>query len=101
MSKACRDSGQTSTVLSASSRAFTQALSRVVYEYEQFSGVAYRSRFDPSAVCLALFDGAHDYRHPSYDVVDIASADFAAACEVHHLPVPRTVPSTPPAKARP
>jgi RES domain-containing protein len=76
-----------STLLSATPRAFTQALSRVVFEYNDFNGIAYCSRFDPSAICVALFEGVHDVRDAEYDAIDQASQEFRKACAVHHLPI--------------
>jgi hypothetical protein len=85
-----------STLLSATPRKFTQALSRVVFEYNQFNGIAYRSRFDPDAICLALFEGEHNFENADYDPMDKTSADLRAACAVHHLPVPAaTISPTP------
>jgi hypothetical protein len=75
-----------STLLSATTRKFTQALSRVVFEYNVFNGIAYRSRFDPDAICLALFEGAHSFENANHGPIDKTSADFRAACTVHHLP---------------
>jgi RES domain len=74
-----------STLLSATTRKFTQALSRVVFEYNMFNGIAYRSRFDPDAICIALFEGAHDFENACHDTIERKSADFRAACAVHHL----------------
>ncbi len=89
-----------STLLSATTRGFTQALSRVVFEYNQFNGIAYRSRFDPDAICLALFEGAHNFNNTDYDPIEKSSAEFRAACAVHHLPAPVTaIPLGPAPKA--
>jgi hypothetical protein len=79
-----------STLLSATTRTFTQALSRVVYEYNLFNGIAYRSRYDPDAICLALFEGGHDFENANYDPIDKKAAELHAACAVHHLPAPAT-----------
>ncbi len=83
-----------STLLTATTPKFTQALSRVVFEYNQFNGIAYRSRFDPATICLALFEGAHNFDNAGCSPINNASADFRAACTIHHLPDP--VPATPP-----
>ncbi len=84
-----------STLLSATNRNFTQALSRVVFEYNQFNGIAYRSRFDPDVICAALFEGVHDLRNAEYDPIDQASEELYAACGVHNLPIPAPRPAEP------
>lgn len=87
--------GYDASTLLKNDRAFTQAISSTVYE-SGFAGIAYCSRYEPSEVCVALFEGRHtlfDFAQSSFDGDDVY---FGAACAAHGITLEGGVVSTPP-----
>lgn len=76
-----------SHLLSATGRAFTQALSRYAYD-AGFAGIVYLSRFAPEEMCAALFEQRHEIVEPEIAPVDGSHPDFARALALHHLSAP-------------
>jgi hypothetical protein len=79
--------------MSAAPREFTQAISRYLFE-SGYSGVAYRSRFAPEEVCLALFEGRHSLHDETVTMIDHDDADLRAALGLHHLAFTSAAPAS-------
>lgn len=76
-----------STLLSGTPRRFTQAISRYVYD-NGFAGIAYRSRFAPEELCVALFESRHALVSETSAPIAADDADLLRACDVHHIAPP-------------
>ncbi|MHB8178326.1 MAG: RES family NAD+ phosphorylase [Vulcanimicrobiaceae bacterium] len=74
------------TLLDKNPREFTQAISRVIYEYG-YAGIAYRSCYDPDAVCFALFENRYNLNTIAEADILRSDEEFLAASRVHHLEV--------------
>ena len=74
-----------STLLSGTPRRFTQALSRIIYDMG-FAGIAYRSRFAPEEVCIALFESRHVLVQEEASTIAIDDEDLRAhaICIISH-----------------
>jgi hypothetical protein len=75
-----------STIRDTKALELTQAVSRVVYEYEeagsQFAGLYYESRFGTDLHCWAAFEGrAHPY-HVGSEAFQNADPELVRACEI-------------------
>jgi hypothetical protein len=69
-------------------RAFTQAVSRYVYDSGQFDGVCYRSRYGDDIENWAVFEPFSAlHPRPPFDIVDLIDADLIAALAIHGLSV--------------
>lgn len=67
-------------------RAFTQAVSRYVYDTGRFDGVSYRSRYGDDVENWAVFEPFTALEpHAQPEPVDIFDADFVAALTIHRL----------------
>jgi len=67
-------------------RAFTQAVSRYVYDSGRFDGVCYRSRYGDDVENWAVFE-PFTALHPQspFEAVELADPDFIAALAIHGL----------------
>ena len=74
------------TIRMSAPRAFTQAISRYVYDRGAFSGVRYLSRFGDDAVNWAVFETFSAVRpHAPIGSIDFADPDFIEALRIHGL----------------
>ena len=87
---ACRRAGyilkdyDASVLLSGTPRAFTQAISRYVFD-SGFAGIVYRSRYAPDELCVALFEGRHRLTSTDVTTIVVDDPDLARGCAIHHL----------------
>lgn len=82
-----------SVLLSGTPRAFTQAISRYVFD-AGFAGIVYRSRYAPDELCVALFEGRHQLTSSDATRIAIADPDLTRACTIHHLAFATPAPGT-------
>ncbi len=69
-------------------RAFTQAVSRYVYDSGRFDGIGYRSRYGDDIENWAIFEPfTAIHPQPPAQSVDFLDADFIAALAIHQLSV--------------
>jgi hypothetical protein len=68
------------------SRVLTQAITRLAYE-QDYQGVVYRSRFDDSLDCWAIFEGATFETVPPVELISRDDVDLRATADLFDLDI--------------